>query len=71
MSAPATMPADPGRAPTRGAWLREVWRSSIGKKVIVAISGGILAAYVLLHVLGNLKAFQGTGDAGAAIDAYA
>ena len=71
MSAPATMPADPGSAPTRGAWLREVWHSSIGKKVIVAISGGILAAYVLLHVLGNLKAFQGTGDAGAAIDAYA
>ncbi len=71
MSAPATMPADPGSAPTRGAWLREVWQSSIGKKVMVAISGGVLAAYVLLHVLGNLKAFQGTGASGAAIDAYA
>ncbi|MGI9020831.1 MAG: succinate dehydrogenase cytochrome b subunit [Solirubrobacterales bacterium] len=71
MSAPATMPADPGAAPTRGAWLREVWRSSIGKKVIVAISGGILAAYVLLHVLGNLKAFQGADAGGAPIDSYA
>ena len=71
MSAPATMPADPGHAPTRGAWLREVWRSSVGKKVIVAITGAILAAYVLLHVLGNLKAFQGVGADGAEIDAYA
>jgi succinate dehydrogenase / fumarate reductase, cytochrome b subunit len=70
MSAPATMPADPGDAPTRGAWLQEVWRSSIGKKVIVAISGGILASYVVLHMLGNLKVFQGTGADGAAIDSY-
>jgi succinate dehydrogenase / fumarate reductase cytochrome b subunit len=71
MSAPATMPAEPGDAPARGAWLREVWRSSIGKKVIVAISGAILAAYVVLHVIGNLKVFQGTGADGAPIDAYA
>jgi len=70
MSAPATMPADPGRAPSHGAWLREVWRSTIGKKVIVAITGSILAAYVVLHVLGNLKAFQGVGPDGAAIDTY-
>jgi succinate dehydrogenase / fumarate reductase, cytochrome b subunit len=66
VSAPATMPADPGHAPSRGAWLREVWRSSIGKKVIVAITGTILAAYVVLHMYGNLKAFQGA----EAIDSY-
>jgi succinate dehydrogenase / fumarate reductase cytochrome b subunit len=70
MSAPATMPADPGAAPTRGAWLREVWRSSIGKKVIVAITGTVLAAYVILHMYGNLKAFQGAGAGGTSIDAY-
>lgn len=70
MSAPATVPAKPGDPPARGRWLREVWRSSIGKKIIVAITGAILAVYVLLHVLGNLKAFQGTGADGAPIDAY-
>lgn len=65
------MPAERGDAPTRGAWLREVWRSSVGKKVIVAITGTILAGYIVLHVLGNLKAFQGVGAGGAAIDEYA
>lgn len=64
------MPAEPGAAPTRGAWLREVWRSSIGKKVIVAITGTVLAAYVVLHMYGNLKAFQGAGSGEPAIDRY-
>ena len=71
MSAPATMPAERGSAPKRGAWLREVWDSSVGKKVIVAITGTILAAYLVLHVAGNLKAFQGVGADGAPIDRYA
>ena len=65
------MPAERGTAPLRGAWLREVWRSSVGKKVIVAITGVVLVLYVIAHMLGNLKAFQGTGAGGAAIDHYA
>ena len=64
------MPAARGDAPRRGAWLREVWDSSVGKKVIVAITGTVLAVYVVLHVAGNLKAFQGTGADGTAIDEY-
>lgn len=55
----------------RGRWLREVWDSTIGKKILVAVTGTILAGYVVLHVLGNLKAFQGDGSGGAPIDAYA
>ncbi len=55
----------------RGRWLREVWASTIGKKVIVAITGVLLGLYVLAHMLGNLKALQGTGSSGAAIDTYA
>jgi succinate dehydrogenase / fumarate reductase cytochrome b subunit len=55
----------------RGLWLREVWRSTIGKKVMVAITGAILVAYVILHVLGNLKALQGVGGGAPAVDAYA
>jgi succinate dehydrogenase / fumarate reductase, cytochrome b subunit len=53
-------------------WMREVWRSTVGKKVIVAVTGVILALYVVAHVLGNLKALQGNGSGGgAAIDTYA
>ena len=55
----------------RGRWLREVWDSSIGKKVVVAITGSILALYVLLHAFGNLKALQGPGEQESAIDRYA
>jgi succinate dehydrogenase / fumarate reductase cytochrome b subunit len=58
-------------APRRGRWLREVWDSSIGKKVIVAITGMILALYVLLHALGNLKTLQGPGGSESAVDRYA
>jgi succinate dehydrogenase / fumarate reductase cytochrome b subunit len=63
----------PGRgAPaTRGRWLRETWDSTVGKKVLVAISGSILLVYVVLHVLGNLKTFQGYGSGGAPVDDYA
>jgi succinate dehydrogenase / fumarate reductase cytochrome b subunit len=55
----------------RGRWLREVWSSTVGKKVLVAITGAILALYVIVHMLGNLKALQGTGSNGAAVDTYA
>lgn len=67
MSAPATMPAESGSAPTRGAWLREFWASSIGKKQIVAVTGAILIIFVITHMLGNLKAFESDAQA---IDLY-
>lgn len=71
MSAPATMPAERGSAPTRGAWIREFWTSSVGKKQVVAATGAILVLYVIAHMLGNLKVFQGAGTASGSIDAYA
>ena len=67
MSAPATMPAERGSAPRRGAWLREFWASSVGKKQIVAVTGFVLILFVVTHMLGNLKAFQGDAEA---IDLY-
>jgi succinate dehydrogenase / fumarate reductase cytochrome b subunit len=70
MSAPATMPAERGSAPTRGAWLREFWRSSVGKKQIVAVTGAVLVLYVVSHMFGNLKVFQGPGTGSGSIDAY-
>ena len=71
MSAPATMPAERGSAPTRGSWVREFWGSSVGKKQIVALTGALLILYVIAHMLGNLKVFQGAGTESGSIDAYA
>jgi len=38
------------------------WRSAIGKKWLMAISGIILLGYVLAHLIGNLKVFLGKSD---------
>jgi succinate dehydrogenase / fumarate reductase, cytochrome b subunit len=38
-------------------WL--LWDSSLGKKVVMAVTGLIMVAYLLTHVLANLLVFQG------------
>jgi succinate dehydrogenase / fumarate reductase, cytochrome b subunit len=35
------------------------WASTNGKKVVMAVTGCILFAYVLVHMLGNLQVFEG------------
>src|SRR5262245_63070025 len=47
--------------------LSELWRSTVGRKALVAASGLVLWAWVVLHLLGNLTTFSGA----AALDAYA
>lgn len=44
-----------------------LYRTSVGKKVLMAISGLILFGFIVGHMLGNLKVFQGQ----EAMDAYA
>ena len=34
-------------------------RSLVGKKIVMAVTGGILFVFVVAHLLGNLKVFQG------------
>jgi succinate dehydrogenase / fumarate reductase cytochrome b subunit len=51
--------------------LLSLWRSTIGKKYVAAITGVIIAIWVVLHMLGNLKAIEGPGHGHAAIDQYA
>jgi succinate dehydrogenase / fumarate reductase cytochrome b subunit len=48
-----------------------LWRTTIGKKYVAAITGVIIAVWVVLHMLGNLKAIEGPGGGHAAIDRYA
>lgn len=54
----------------RRSWVREVWDSNVGKKYVAAISGAILLAYVILHMVGNLNSLAGPGDGDARIDGY-
>ncbi len=49
----------------------EMWRSTIGKKTIVAVTGTILVGYLVLHMIGNLNSLFGPGGAEPRIDEYA
>src|SRR5262245_8373606 len=58
------------RGPGREAIMRvllELWRSTVGRKALVAASGVLLWIWVILHVLGNLTVFSGAATA----DSYA
>ena len=48
-----------------------MWRSTIGKKTIVAVTGTILIAYLVLHMVGNLNSLFGPGGAEPRVDEYA
>lgn len=66
MSTVAPSPAAVPRPASRSR-LRGLLRSSIGLKIIMAVTGVILSGFVLGHMAGNLQVFQGK----EAIDAYA
>lgn len=40
-------------------WFVELYRSTLAKKAVMAVTGIILFGFVLGHMAGNLKAFQG------------
>jgi succinate dehydrogenase cytochrome b subunit len=48
-------------------WLVQLYRSTIGKKIIMAVTGLIGIAFVILHMVGNLQVFIGQDK----FDAYA
>ncbi|CAB4960880.1 unannotated protein [freshwater metagenome] len=57
----------------RRTWIGEAWDSNVGKKIAVALTGIVLVGYVVLHMIGNLTALLGAGEAasgGAQIDEY-
>jgi succinate dehydrogenase / fumarate reductase, cytochrome b subunit len=43
-----------------------LWRTSVGKKAVMAVTGLLMVAYLITHVLANLMVFQGP----AKINAY-
>lgn len=48
-------------------WFGSFYRSAVGKKAVMAVTGIVLFGFVVAHVAGNLKAFYGP----AAFDEYA
>src|SRR5262245_23913582 len=46
--------------PRRG--LLALWRTTIGKKAVMAVTGLLFVAFLLVHAAGNLKAFVGAAD---------
>ncbi len=50
----------PPEAPSRRRfWLVDIYRSAVGKKWAMALSGIVLLGYIISHMLGNLKVYIG------------
>lgn len=43
----------------RSLWIVEFYRSSLGKKYVMAVTGVIGLVYVLFHMIGNLHVYEG------------
>ncbi|NDU71643.1 succinate dehydrogenase [Actinomadura sp. DSM 109109] len=39
-----------------------IYRSTVGKKAVMAVTGGVLVSFLILHMIGNLKIFLGAED---------
>ena len=52
-------PVHPGTTPTNP--VLRFWRSAVGKKWVMAVTGIMLLGFVLVHMLGNLKLYLGAG----------
>ncbi|MEC3915351.1 succinate dehydrogenase cytochrome b subunit [Nocardia sp. CDC160] len=42
--------------------LPELYRTTVGKKAVMAVTGGILVLYLIAHMIGNLKIFLGAAE---------
>lgn len=62
--------ADVQRKARRVPWLVGIYRTDTGKKYAMAVSGVLLLLFVLVHMLGNLHAFEGARDGVYRIDEY-
>jgi succinate dehydrogenase / fumarate reductase, cytochrome b subunit len=58
-SAPAVNEQSARVQPARPGTLARFWSSSIGKKAVMAVTGLIMIAFLISHVLGNLQVFAG------------
>ncbi|SNQ48999.1 Succinate dehydrogenase subunit C [Frankia canadensis] len=57
--APAARPPRPKRSSSAPL---NFWRSTIGKKTVMAVTGALMLLFLIVHMLGNLKIFFGPTD---------
>ena len=50
------------RTDRRPSFAGLLWRSTVGKKTAMAVSGIVMLLYLVVHMLGNLKIFFGAAD---------
>jgi len=55
---PGIQPVHP-RPPRRGPWPVEFYRSAVGKKWVMAVTGLMLLGFVVVHMIGNLHMYEG------------
>jgi succinate dehydrogenase / fumarate reductase, cytochrome b subunit len=46
----------------RSHWLLLFWKSTVGKKAVMALTGAIGVGYIVAHMLGNLQVFEGAEE---------
>lgn len=46
------------------SWFSDLYRSAVGKKAVMAVTGIILFGFVLVHMIGNLKLYEGAYTSG-------
>jgi succinate dehydrogenase / fumarate reductase cytochrome b subunit len=49
------------------SWFGDFYKSAVGKKAVMAVTGIILFGFVLGHMIGNLKLYEGTDEHGVRI----
>jgi succinate dehydrogenase / fumarate reductase cytochrome b subunit len=59
--------ADPAPRRAASSWLAAFYRSTLGRKVVMAVTGVVLVGFLVFHVSGNLLMFRGP----EAMNAYA
>jgi succinate dehydrogenase / fumarate reductase cytochrome b subunit len=57
MSSPVAVPARRGTGAV--SRLQLFWDSTIGKKIVMGVTGLIMVAFVIVHMIGNLQVFVG------------
>jgi succinate dehydrogenase / fumarate reductase, cytochrome b subunit len=50
------------RPRSRGSRLLSLYRTTIGKKAVMAVTGFVFLTFLVLHMIGNLKIFIGRAD---------
>lgn len=57
-------------APKKRNWFNEFITSSIGRKIVMSITGLFLISFLVVHMLGNLQLFMGDEHGRLAFNAY-